>query len=156
MSRPNLVLRPWAGPCVAGLLGVAALSAAACGSGTGGSEAQVSIRGLVHRTGCPTSAPRDGPYRGAIVFLGGGGRRSVARMDLRGSARVTLTPGRYRVVVAGRPGVRGLVRARLNGRALPVAAGGRFPVTVRRGNAFALRIVVAVGPTDCNASGAAG
>jgi hypothetical protein len=154
MSRPNIGLRPRAGPYLAGMLAVVALGAAACGSGTGGSAAQVSIRASL-RSGCPASKAHREPFHGRIVFSTGNGHGLVARLDRRGRAHPTLAPGRYRVAVSGRPLVRGLVRARLDGRVLPVAAGGRFPVTVRRGDQT-LQVVVAVAPTDCNALGTAG
>jgi hypothetical protein len=137
-------------------LAVIAIGAAACGSGGGGSAAQVSIHALVRRTGCPAATPRQASYRGTIVFSARGGRRRVAHLDRRGRAGLSLKAGRYRVEVSGPPRARRLVRARLDGRVLPVAAGGRFPVTIGRSGAAALVIVVSAGPIDCNALGASG
>jgi hypothetical protein len=140
-----------------GLLAVLAASAAACGSSSAGSTARVAIHALVHRSGCPVAAaPRDAPFRGAVVFSGSDGRRPVAHLDQHGRAALTLPAGNYRVAVSGPPRARRLVRAWLDGRALPVAAAGRFPVTIGRGDTGVLAIIVSAMPAECNALGASG
>jgi hypothetical protein len=139
-----------------GLLAVLAVAAAACGSSSGGSPAHISIHALLHRTGCPVAAPRDGPFRGMVVFSGSDGRRPVAHLDRHGRAGLTLSAGRYRVEVSGPPRARRLVRAWLDGHALPEVSGGRLPVTIGRGDTGVLAIVVSAMPVDCNALGASG
>jgi hypothetical protein len=138
------------------ILAVAAFTAAACGSGSGGSSAQVSVRALIRRTGCPVTAPSQGPFRGAIVFSADGGSRRTVGLDRRGRAALTVPAGRYRVAVAGPPRARTRVRVRLNGRATPTVAGGWSRITIGGSRAVAIVIVVSAGPSECNALGASG
>ena|SRR5436190_4004391 len=150
-----LVLRAVKASLVIATVAAIGVTAAGCGSGSGGNDTRVAIHASM-RAGCATEGPpiAGRPYPGSIVIAGTQSRR-VVRIGGRDVAQVAVDPGGYRAGAAWVAGSR-LISAQVDGRTAHVDTNGLVRFTAASGADTNLRLVVGLRRTECNSPGAAG